>query len=183
TAATNIRDWVNEGGVIIAIKGALNWISRNNLGALEFRRGEAQDLGRRPYQKQEPDAGSNVIGGAIFEADLDITHPLGYGYRKSRIPVFRNSTIFLEPAQNAYGTPLMYTEAPLLSGYINDRNSKTISNSASIVVSGTGSGRVICMTDNPNFRAFWYGTNKLFANAIFFGHTISSQTIDRPSRR
>ena len=34
-------------------------------------------------------------------------------------------------------------------------------------------GRVICMSDNPNFRAFWYGTNKLFANAIFFGNTIS----------
>jgi hypothetical protein len=31
-----------------------------------------------------------------------------------------------------------------------------------------GSGRVIAFTDNTNFRAFWYGTNKLFMNAIYF---------------
>ncbi|EJF10172.1 hypothetical protein [Pontibacter sp. BAB1700] len=29
------------------------------------------------------------------------------------------------------------------------------------------------MTDNPNFRAFWFGTNKLFLNSIFFGQIIS----------
>ena len=32
-----------------------------------------------------------------------------------------------------------------------------------------GMGRVIVFTDNTNFRAFWYGTNKLLMNAIFFG--------------
>ena len=32
-----------------------------------------------------------------------------------------------------------------------------------------GSGRVMVFTDNTNFRAFWYGTNKLLMNAIFFG--------------
>jgi len=35
-----------------------------------------------------------------------------------------------------------------------------------------GSGRVIAFTDNTNFRAFWYGTNKLLANALFFGHSM-----------
>ena len=33
-------------------------------------------------------------------------------------------------------------------------------------------GRVVSMTDNPNFRAFWWGTNKLFLNALFFGNQI-----------
>ena len=27
--------------------------------------------------------------------------------------------------------------------------------------------------DNPNFRGTWYGTNKLFLNAIFLGNNIS----------
>ena len=30
------------------------------------------------------------------------------------------------------------------------------------------------MVDNPNFRGVWYGTNKLFANALFFGSAIKS---------
>ena len=30
------------------------------------------------------------------------------------------------------------------------------------------------MVDNPNFRGVWYGTNKLFANALFFGPALKS---------
>ena len=45
--------------------------------------------------------------------------------------------------------------------------------SASLIVSGLGSGRVVLFADNPNFRGTWYGTNKLFLNAIFFGSNIS----------
>jgi len=84
----------------------------------------------------------------------------------------------LEPGKNPYSTPLVYTSSPLLSGYISKKNLKTLSNSASIVVSGKGRGKVINMADNTNFRAFWYGTNKLFANAIFFGNIISGATVD-----
>ena len=41
-----------------------------------------------------------------------------------------------------------------------------------IIVNTYGTGKVIVMADNPNFRAFWYGTNKLFLNALFFGNQI-----------
>ena len=34
------------------------------------------------------------------------------------------------------------------------------------------------MIDNPNFRAFWYGTNKLMANMIFFGNLIQMGTVE-----
>ena len=57
----------------------------------------------------------------------------------------------------------------LLSGYVSKRNLATLKNSASIVISGFGSGKVINMADNVNFRGFWYGTNKLFWNAVFLG--------------
>jgi len=45
--------------------------------------------------------------------------------------------------------------------------------SSSLIVSGLKSGRVIIFADNPNFRGTWYGTNKLFLNAIFLGKNIS----------
>ena len=35
-----------------------------------------------------------------------------------------------------------------------------------------GKGKIIYFTDNTNFRAFWYGTNKLLMNAIFFGNEM-----------
>ncbi|MGY8915615.1 MAG: hypothetical protein ACKVJF_11115, partial [Flavobacteriales bacterium] len=61
---------------------------------------------------------------------------------------------------------------PLLSGYISEENLNLLKNSVPFQVNRMGKGRVIVFTDNTNFRAFWYGTNKLLMNAIFFGHSM-----------
>ncbi len=171
-----IRDWVSGGGTLIATKNAVRWVNRNRLGYAGIRSLDEEDeeSGRRPYGTLSPDRGAYVIGGAIFETELDLSHPLAFGFTRERLPVFRNSDLILEEPKNAYAAPLMYTDTPLLSGYIHEDRLEKLGGSAAIVVTGTGGGKVICMADNPNFRAFWYGTNKLFANAVFFGNIISN---------
>ena len=172
-----IKNWVRSGGVLIAYKSAVNWARQQELADIKMKdRIESGDKGPRPYVKQSMDSGARVIGGSIFNAKIDLTHPLGYGFNDDDITVFRNSTIFLQKGENPYSTPVYYTDSPLAAGYISDENLETIKGSAAVVVSRYGGGRVITMTDNPNFRAFWYGTNKLFANAVFFGQTISAGT-------
>ena len=42
-----------------------------------------------------------------------------------------------------------------------------------ILMGAEGNGRVILFSDNPNFRGTWYGSNKVFLNALFFGGSIS----------
>ena len=49
-----------------------------------------------------------------------------------------------------------------------------IKNSPSILVGTEGSGRVILFADEPNFRGTWYGTNKLFLNALFLGSIMTT---------
>jgi hypothetical protein len=176
-AIEELKAWVREGGVLIAMKQAVSWANQQGLANIEYVRPERSDYdGPRPYVKQGADSGAEFIGGTIFNANLDLTHPLAYGYNSSVIRVFRNSTMFLEKGKNPYSTPLYYTDDPLASGYISPTNEETIAGTAAIIVSRAGGGKVIAMTDNPNFRAFWYGTNKLFANAIFFGQTISGSS-------
>ncbi len=174
----SIKSWVRNGGVLIAYKSAINWTRQQELADIEYKdRIESdEEEGPRPYVKQSMDSGARFIGGTIFNAKIDLTHPLGYGFNDDEITVFRNSTTFIEKGENRYSTPVYYTDDPLAAGYISDDNLETIKGSAAIVVSRYGGGRVITMTDNPNFRAFWYGTNKLFANAVFFGQTISGST-------
>jgi hypothetical protein len=67
-----------------------------------------------------------------------------------------------------------YTSNPLIGGYFHASNLKRLANSAAIQVAGVGNGRVILFSDNPNFRGIWYGTNKLFLNALFFGPLITT---------
>lgn len=118
--------------------------------------------------------GSRAIGGSIYQANLDITHPLGFGYTKRELPVYRNTTVFVESSKSPFNTVIEYTGNPLLSGYIHPTNLERIKNSVSLQVSSVGQGRAILFIDDPAFRGYWYGTNKLLFNALFFGGLISS---------
>ena len=71
--------------------------------------------------------------------------------------------------QNIYNNPLVYTSSPLLSGYCTLDNLERIKNAP---FASVHSNRVISLYDNTNFRAYWYGTNKVFMNAIFFGQIL-----------
>ncbi len=174
-----MQEWLGQGGVVVAAKGAVNWFSRNDLGTYKFKRSEVENPEGRPYELQSNYSGAQVIGGAIFETKMDLTHPITYGYVNENLPVFRNSTMFLEKPNNPYASPIKYTANPLLSGYISDENLKTLGDTPAVIISSVGRGKVISFTDNHAFRAFWFGTNKLIMNGIFFGHTISSGTTER----
>ena len=85
----------------------------------------------------------------------------------------------MELPKNPYASPLKSSQNPLLSGYISNKNLELVKNSAAITVCGKWKGRVICFADNPNFRGFWFGTKKLFANALFFGDLIDVRSLER----
>jgi hypothetical protein len=171
------KDWVRAGGTAIATGRALNWFGQNEIAAFKFKNEEGKDtVVQRKYADFERAMGAKVTGGAIFNVHLDITHPIGYGYEKPEMFTFRGDNLFMVPSENAYANPMVYTANPLASGYIHPSNLEQIKNSGAIRVSGVGRGRVIGFVDNPNFRGFWFGTNKLFLNAIFFGQTIQSGT-------
>lgn len=172
-AKNDLKEWVRNDGILITQRNAVNWAQSEGLFSLETRDREESEQPRVPYADLSASRGAQEIGGSIFGGRLDITNPLGYGYRNESMHVFRNSTNFFEITKNPVATPLYLAENPLVSGYISSENLEIIGNTVSIAVSSYGGGTVISFVDNPNFRAFWYGTNKLFANAVFFGNTIS----------
>jgi len=177
SGAEKTKDWVRSGGTAIATGRAMTWFNKNEIVEFKFKNEESKDtVVQRNYADFEKAMGAKVTGGAIFHVNLDITHPIGYGYEKPELFTFRGDNLFLIPAANAYANPMVYTANPLASGYIHPSNLVQIKNSGAIQVSSVGRGRVIGFVDNPNFRGFWFGTNKLFMNAIFFGQTIQSGT-------
>ncbi len=128
---------------------------------------------RRPYASAADDAALRLVRGAIFRTRVDPTHPIGYGFTESdSLPVFRNHRVFLELTRSPYSTPVVYDDQPLLSGYVSPVNLKALAGSAGVAVYSMGKGRAILIADNPNFRAFWYGTNRIFLNSLFFGPLV-----------
>jgi len=165
-----LTNWVSEGGILIATKAAVSWAAIQGLGGMTLLSPEEDSSSKDLTYAEQPNArGAQEIGGIICRAQLDRTHPLGYGYQRDTIAVFRNSTRYLAASENPAVTPLQYAQAPLISGYASPENVERMANTAVVNTYRVGQGRVIAMVDNPNFRAFWWGTNKLFANALFFG--------------
>ena len=74
----------------------------------------------------------------------------------------------MNPDKNSYNNPIKYTKNPIVSGYISKQNLDSISGTVPLQIKRLKKGKIVAFTDNTNFRAFWYGTNKLLMNAIFF---------------
>ena len=162
-----IKKWVENGGTLIAYKNSLKWVEKNNLVEYNFKETErtAKNIS---FEQKSNYFGSQAIGGAIFEANIDRTHPINFGFKNNSISLFRNSTLFIEADKDSYNNPIIYSEKPLLSGYISEENLNNLKSTVPLKINKLNKGKIISITDNTNFRAFWYGTNKLLINAIYF---------------
>ena len=169
SAVEKIKTWVSNGGVVVGYKNTARWLASNKMISLTFESAKRDSVKNVSFENRSLQSGAQVIGGAIFEAAIDRSHPINFGYKNDKIALFRNSTMFIKADKNSYNNPIQYTKNPLLSGYISKENLKVIPSTVPFKVQRFGRGRVVVFTDNTNFRAFWFGTNKLLMNAIFFG--------------
>ena len=167
-AAKKLKTWVQNGGTLIGYKSAGKWLDKNEFIKINFK--TKKDTANNISFEQRLDyRGAQGIGGAIFETKLDRSHPIAFGYKNDKLPMFRNTTIFIQEDKDSYNNPIKYTANPLLSGYISNPNLDLLKSTVPFKKGNLGRGNVIYFTDNTNFRAFWYGTNKLLMNSIFFG--------------
>ena len=167
-AAKKLKTWVQNGGTLIGYKSAGKWLEKNEFMKMTFKSNKttATDIS---FEQRSNYNGAQYIGGAIFQTTLDRSHPIAFGHKNKNLPVFRNTTLYIEADKNSYNNPIKYTASPLLSGYISLPNLELLKNTVPFKKAKLGRGNVLYFTDNTNFRAFWYGTNKLLMNAIFFG--------------
>ncbi len=169
-----IKQWVRDGGTVITLRNATSWAIRSKFVNEKFADRDQREVPERmDYVTARDFRGSDAIGGSMYMTDIDITHPLAFGYTQRELPVYRNHSIFMAPSSNPFSTVVKYKENPLLAGYINKTNLASLGGTASLLVNGIGRGSVIMFADNPNFRSMWYGTNRLFFNALFLGGLVS----------
>jgi hypothetical protein len=171
-----IKSWVNKGGVIWGHKGGAKFlVDQQLLKAGYLSRKDVASAFKTEgltYADKDHLAGRQRIAGAIFNTNIDLTHPLTFSFKRNTLPVFKNSTWLLETSNVPFVNILTYTQKPLLAGFTDAVNIEQVAGGAGLIAHSYGRGTVIGMTDNPVFRGYWYGTSRLLSNALFFGHTF-----------
>ena len=166
----NIDDWVLNGGTLVGIRQGARWAHDNILyqSASVSSSDHNSEIERFDYSEKNGIEAQDVIGGAIFAGDLDITHPIGFGIANRNIASQRNTLIAFDPPENPWATLIEIPENALLSGFASSENQEALAGKAMAIAERRGRGSIILFADNPNFRAYFFGTNKLFTNSLFF---------------
>ena len=173
-AQEKLKAWVRLGGTLIATEDATRFLSTNDFTKVIFKtNNEKPDTTLSlPYHLRQDHIRAKDITGSIFEATMDLTNPLCFGYANPSISVFKANNLFMDRNNNPYASPVKFTANPLQSGYMHASNKDKLKDGAVINIDQLGKGNIISMAENLNFRAFWLGTSKIFMNAIFFGNQI-----------
>jgi len=165
-----INEYINGGGNLIAYRNSVKWVS-NNLNELEFLTNDLKASGVS-FSDREKFYGAQQTGGAIFESNIDRSHPVNYGIESNTLPLFRNSNVYMSKSEQSFNNPITYSSNPLMSGYISGENLSLLKNSVPFKIIRSGKGKILLMTDNTNFRAFWFGTNRILLNMLFHSNIM-----------
>ena len=161
-----LKDFVSNGGTLIGYRNTVRWLKNKEFMKLELLSHSQIAKGIR-FEDVENFNGAQVTGGAIFNSQIDRSHPINFGFLNTTLPLFRNTNVYIKAHQQSYNNPIQYTQQPLLSGYISEENLELLKNSVPFQAQSLGEGKVIALTDNTNFRAFWFGTNRILTNVLF----------------
>ena len=165
-----INDYIKDGGNLIAYRNSVKWVS-SNLSEIDFHTNEinADDV---TFSERQSFFGAQQTGGAIFNSIIDKSHPVNYGIESNSLPLFRNSNVYMTKSEQSFNNPIVYSPNPLMSGYISEENLSLLKKASPFKVIRSGKGKILLMTDNTNFRAFWFGTNRILLNMLFHSNIM-----------
>jgi hypothetical protein len=169
-----LHRWVSEGGLMVVEGKSYRLTNKAKITNIELLpKAKISKEGGTPVYKSfisgaYANTGNNVDG-VILNCRLDETNPVGRGYDGQNVAVIKESASVYKAPANQYAVPMSYLEKPYLSGCISEKNLNRIGGTPAIITDQCGKGNVIFIADDLNFRSYWFGTGRLFMNAILYG--------------
>ena len=187
-----LRNFVQRGGVLIAIEGSLEAFSKGDEPFLSTRREAA--LGRSPQSEAEDEetqsslaeaveiaseeayrdviadqeALPDTLPGALLNAVADTENFLSAGYDDGAVVLASGSRIFtpLERGDGANVLRFSASDGLLASGYVWDENRRQLAFKPYLMAQPSGDGMTIGFAYDPSVRAYLDGLDLLIANAV-----------------
>ena len=66
-----------------------------------------------------------------------------------------------------------------IDGYVGDKRLAEFAGRDAVVADRVGKGLVVRLADNPAFRGYWYGSQRLLFNALYFSSIVDKSELDK----
>jgi hypothetical protein len=178
-AQKKVMEWVRAGGKLIAIENALSlFANKEGFGLKSFDSDEekkaaekaALELAKQerlePYTEGERLEIASGVAGAIYQIDMDQTHPLGYGTGGKFYSLKNNADRFAYLTDGVNAGVIAGNDS-YRTGYIGYKIKSKMGQSMAIGAERQGRGQLVYFVDNPIFRGFWESGKLVLSNAVF----------------
>lgn len=161
-----LQRWVREGGTLVTI-GVSADVARDALSLTDLESHYDVDEGEEELRRFD-------VPGAFFKTDVDTHYWLSSGY-EGNFPVLVNSSnLYRAPQRDAPSAARRPTisiaqDSPLIAGHAWPESLEQLPGTAIAYEQRAGTGRVISLTEDVNFRGYWRGADRLFLNAVILG--------------
>ncbi|MDY0956014.1 M14 family zinc carboxypeptidase [Stenotrophomonas rhizophila] len=173
-AVAALKRWINAGGSLVTYGTAARWAIEQKLADEVLGEDEKEpDAARRAFGDQRDIAAIERVSGNILSAQVDTSHPLGFGLPRTQLAINKENGIRFKPSRNPFSTVVRVDETPRVNGYLSETNRNRVAGAAWLLVSPQGQGNVVLFADDPAHRKYWHGTERLLLNAIFFGNQLN----------
>ena len=163
-----IRNWVRDGGTLVAIKGAAAWASGADLTTARDKFAAPDRDGETDDQAKEPPRRIDTVPGAFVSVDVDTEHYLGTGVESPIVALFRSNIVYAPSKRGARAGDLD-ADRPLVAGFAFEEALDHLKGAPFLWDEPTGQGHVTCFADDVTFRTFLHGAHRLLLNAVLLG--------------
>jgi len=170
-----IRNWIKQGGRLIALESAVEQLSRADWG-IKFKDAIIKNdtnknikneyAALKHYGNRERDQLEYGTPGSIYKVELDNSHPLAFGYPDYYYTLKQDSTVYQFLKEGSWNVGFIKKD-DYVSGFTGIKIKEKLKDGLLFGVQPMGKGQVIYMADNPLFRDFWENGKLLFCNAVF----------------
>ncbi|HEX8338042.1 MAG TPA: M14 family zinc carboxypeptidase, partial [Pyrinomonadaceae bacterium] len=146
-------------------------VSSASAAQSEKMEGAAPDLPPIASPSARPGRVPEAVPGAIMRATLDRRTPLTYGYEQDSLPVLVDSAYFFRPSKEGTNAVIFSADGgrPLhVAGFLWPTTESLLRGTSYVIDEPTGRGHVVLFAEDPNFRAIWRSTTRLFFNSFLF---------------
>ncbi|MCH9649245.1 MAG: hypothetical protein K0U98_13475 [Deltaproteobacteria bacterium] len=171
-AARELTRWLEAGGFLVAIGGAIDWLHNKELSRVEHWQPIEEELEKKGVRAKKRPFDKISTPGAALSSQLNIGHPLAAGSPSSPAVLALGDRVL-----QAFGDPrrdllLARQESPVLAGFAWPEARQRLAGSLLVGVEKKKAGRVMFFTYDPTFRLFWRGTMPLLLNGLLHGPSL-----------